>query len=94
MKSLKHPKIKSTFEKLIQSTLDNGSLNTSSIVQALGQFVCGDHSFLQVQSEKPSDLLSRFIISGTKDYHAEASYNEYGPNGKTSFCISVKTNFR
>ncbi|XP_063401544.1 phospholipid-transporting ATPase ABCA1-like [Mytilus trossulus] len=80
MKSLKHPKIKATFEKLIQSTLDNGSLNTSSIVQALGQFVCGDHSFLQVQSEKPSDLLSRFIISGTKDYHAEASYNEYGPN--------------
>ncbi|CAG2233420.1 ABCA1 [Mytilus edulis] len=89
MKSLKHPKIKATFEKLIQSTLDNGSLNTSSIVQALGQFVCGDHSFLQVQSEKPSDLLSRFIISGTKDYHAEASYNEYGPNAPVRKLVNV-----
>ena len=81
LQSLNNPKIKATFEKFIQSALEEKVMNSSQVIQALGQFVCGRHSFLQVQSEKPSDLLSRFIISGSKDYHAEPSYNEYGLSG-------------
>ena len=87
MKSLNHPQIIGTFEKLINSTLNNRVLNSSNVIQALGQFMCGKHAFLQVESEKPSDLLSRFIISGSKDYHSEPAFNEYGPNGKIDTVI-------
>lgn len=82
MDSFHHPKMRSTFEKLMRSTVDGQTMNSTHIIQALGQFVCGHHSFLQIQSERPSDLLSRFLITGVKDYHSEKAYNEYGPNGK------------
>lgn len=82
MDSFNYPNMRSTFEKLMRSSVEGQIMNSSYLIQALGQFVCGHHSFMQVQSERPSDLLSRFLISGVKDYHAEKAYNEYGPNGE------------
>lgn len=65
--------------------MNKKKINSTLIVQNLGDFVCGANSFLRMQSKRSEDLFERFRSHGRLsrgDSNSNTATNDYGPDRK------------
>lgn len=65
--------------------MNKKKINSTLIVQNLGDFVCGANSFLRMQNKRSEDLFERFRSHGRLsrgDSNSNTATNDYGPDRK------------
>ena len=72
--------------------MNKKKINSTLIVQNLGDFVCGANSFLRMQSKRSEDLFERFRSHGRLsrgESDSSTTSNDYGPDRKYSVHVYI-----